>query len=122
MVKKSASSDDHEPQTTTATEVDGDRHIYARGEIDLSTAEAFRASLDESIAAGDGDVIVDLRDVAFMDSTGIAQLVGAAGQLRSGRRLVIRHAEGPVRKVIDVTGLSAVPEIVVDEDADEAEG
>jgi anti-sigma B factor antagonist len=47
------------------------------GEIDISSVEAFGAAVEEAGTNG-GDLCVDLRGTTFIDSTGIARLIGAA--------------------------------------------
>ena len=51
--------------------------VHVRGEIDLATAPALRACL----LALEGDVIVDLSEVDFLDSTGIGVLVAQRKRL-----------------------------------------
>jgi hypothetical protein len=41
------------------------------GEIDLATVDRIRRQLDQCVAAGHKRVVLDLRDVTFMDSTGL---------------------------------------------------
>ena len=60
------------------------------GEIDLTTIEKFRTAIREAEAEG-GDVVIDLRDATFIDSTGISALIGAAHHAagRSSRVTVV---------------------------------
>ena len=52
-------------------------HLTLIGELDLSCAERFKASLKESLAESPHDVVIDLRSVTFIDSTGLALLLKA---------------------------------------------
>ena len=71
--------------------------IVLKGEIDVATVPPARQAIIDRIAI-DADVIVDLRAVTFIDSTGLGMLVGglkrakaAGGQLRlviSGDRML----------------------------------
>jgi anti-anti-sigma factor len=84
------------------------RHQVTIGEIDSATVEAFGAELSTTAALAEpGDVVeLDLRSVTFMDSTGLSALLDARRDLaHDGHRLVIRHASGPVLRIISVTGL-----------------
>jgi anti-sigma B factor antagonist len=79
--------------------------VVVSGEIDLTTAP----QLEESIAQfPNGDVIVDLTAVDFMDSSGLQVLVIAHRRLaRRGSRLVIRNASPTITALMKVTGLDA---------------
>lgn len=64
------------------------------GEIDLLTAPVFNAQLAPLTDCTEPDVLVDLRQVTFIDGTGIAVLVIArnAAAARDGRlRLICTH-------------------------------
>ncbi|HVL80184.1 MAG TPA: STAS domain-containing protein [Actinomycetota bacterium] len=74
------------------------------GEIDMSTAEELGFALAE-VEADTRDLLLDLRGVTFMDSTGISAIVGVHQQFnREGRRLLVAPSE-PVQRVFEVTGL-----------------
>jgi len=51
--------------------------VHFPGEIDLTTVENFRTAIRAAEAEG-GDVVIDLREATFIDSTGISALIGAA--------------------------------------------
>ena len=81
--------------------------ITLSGEIDLASERRLRADL--SAAAGDPSraLILDLRGVTFIDSTGIAVLVHGDQQFRrQGRRLacVIRD-DGAAARLLRATGV-----------------
>jgi anti-sigma B factor antagonist len=74
------------------------------GELDLDGAPRLCAAIES--AALDEDVVVDLSRVAFCDSTGLKALLDASREVAvRGRRLVvIVPGDGPVRRVIEMTG------------------
>jgi len=81
--------------------------ITLRGEIDLASERRLRADL--SAAAGDASraVVLDMRGVTFLDSTGLAVLVHADQQFRrQGRSIacVIRD-DGAVGRLLRATGI-----------------
>jgi anti-sigma B factor antagonist len=80
--------------------------VVVSGEIDLTTAP----QLGESIAQfSNGDVIVDLTAVEFIDSSGLQVLVVAHRRLADrGSRLVIRGASPMAMTVMEITGLDEV--------------
>src|SRR5919205_2234267 len=88
-------------------EIDGRAHVTLRGELDLATAPELEQLLIERIDASQ-EVVVDLRGLEFMDSSGIRVLVAAHARAgRTGTRLVIVRPERghPVAKIIEVSGL-----------------
>ena len=86
--------------------------LRLRGEVDLSTAEAFAHALRERIDAG-GSVTVDLSEVTFMDSTGVKALIVATHQLVPGEELVLREPSPPLQRLFELTRLDHVPGIRV---------
>jgi anti-anti-sigma factor len=83
----------------------GDARIVVRGEIDLATAPALNAALEDAEAGDALRIVLDLSVVSFIDSAGIAALMRAdARSRRDGGRL--RLATSPaVDRVIDLCGL-----------------
>jgi anti-sigma B factor antagonist len=91
----------------SATERDGALHLSLRGELDLATAPELEELLDRRLVAGT-EVVIDLRGLEFMDSSGVRVLVaGHAQASRAGTRLVLVRPEpgSPVAKIIEVSGL-----------------
>jgi len=62
--------DDIDPSGTTT-------RVRWEGEIDIATVRDFEGALDAATTKG-GDVLIDLRDTTFIDSTGISVLAKAA--------------------------------------------
>jgi anti-sigma B factor antagonist len=97
---------------TIATARQGDVVIVTvAGEIDLVTAdrllEAVNVAFDE---AGDGPVIVDLQQVGFLGSSGLAALIDAqrrANRHREPLRIVVDHTH-PVIRPLQLSGLDNV--------------
>jgi anti-sigma B factor antagonist len=85
----------------------GDR-LHIEGQVDAATVEAFEARITEAI--GSGPVILDMTGVDFIDSSGLRVLLTASRLVRPGRRLRIVPSE-QVRRVFNVTGLDALPDI-----------
>ena len=82
---------------------DGTTVVVVSGEIDMATAPKLRAHL----VTAKGHVIVDLRAVSFLDSSGIAALVDARKRLTdAGGNLLLRKPEGIVRRALEIIGLA----------------
>ena len=81
--------------------------VCPAGELDLVTADSFRAALEGAVQVAGGGVQVDLALVTFVDSTALAVLVDVWRQARE-RQLgfcVARPAPN-VRRVLEITGLA----------------
>ena len=62
------------------------------------------------------DVIVDLRELTFADSSLMLDLAMVARRLRiAGRRLHLRNAQPQVWRVIEIVGVHRLPGVVADE-------
>jgi anti-sigma B factor antagonist len=88
--------------------VDEVRVIHAMGEIDVYTAPSLQAKLSEIIEGGH-DLVLDLTQVHFIDSTGLGVLVGSlqrAQNSSSGFRLVLDDPY--LLKIFHVTGFDGV--------------
>ena len=79
------------------------------GELDLATVDRFRREVQAALADAPEELVLDLRDVTFLDSSGIAVLASAlrAQQVRGGR-LVLAHPQGIVGRALDLVGLGAL--------------
>ena len=85
------------------------------GEIDLSTVEEAGAQLREAIASGDGTVAVDLREVSFLDSSGLRLLLQLNQELAdSDRRMIVVQGPRRVARVFELTGADSELDVVAD--------
>jgi anti-anti-sigma factor len=92
--------------------------VVVRGEIDMATADEFRAALDDAIDAS-GRVEVDLEATTFMDSSGLAVLLAAHRRLgRTPQAIVLRNASRPIRMVLRVSGVAALLDVQAAGDGD----
>ena len=83
--------------------------VVLTGEIDLSTARRVREALIAISNSGETNVVVDMTNVTFMDSTGLSALVGPLKRFRSmNGEIVLRSPSKGVRKVLEITGLTRV--------------
>ena len=70
-----------------------------RGELDIGSADDLSAALDKVVA--DQNVVVDLSEVDFMDSSGLAVLLRDAMRRRdAGGTLQIRRPSVPVQRLL----------------------
>ena len=91
---------------------------HVGGELDAHTAPRLRKVLHELTAQGHLDVVVDMRELSFVDSTGLGVLVGALKRQRvAGGTLRLAGLTDGVLKVFRITGLDTVFDVVPDPDA-----
>lgn len=89
--------------------------IALSGEMDITSVAIFRERLQELAGAEITTTALDLRNLEFLDSTGLRAIVEADQDLRlADRRLVIVRGRERVDRVFSVTGLSDRLEIVDD--------
>jgi len=91
-------------------QVDGSSYVISlSGEVDLYTAPEFKQQLLEVIGQGGSDVVVDLSDTTFIDSTTLGVLVGGVKRLRpSGGQLTLVCSDRNITKIFEITGLDKV--------------
>jgi len=82
--------------------------ISLRGEIDLANAQTFRSQLWQAMADdGAGKIVVDMSELEFIDSSGIAVVVEALNAENGAERLRFRPSRFPaVPRVLELTGLT----------------
>jgi anti-anti-sigma factor len=81
--------------------------VLVRGDVDIDTAPRLTDALDEAIRGTRGVFVLDLREVTFLDSSGINVLVRARALLgRAARELVVICPPGPARRTFELTGLA----------------
>ncbi|CAA9511136.1 MAG: hypothetical protein AVDCRST_MAG85-2350 [uncultured Solirubrobacteraceae bacterium] len=81
--------------------------IRLTGEVDLFTGSELSAVLDDLVSRGDvHTVVVDMREVTFLDSTGLRILLAA--HQAEGYDLAVVQGSRAVVKAFEVTGLDRV--------------
>ncbi|WP_225755043.1 STAS domain-containing protein [Actinotalea sp. Marseille-Q4924] len=95
---------------TVTSRANGDRTVVeVTGEIDVYTAPALREELSSLIDAESTNLVVDLTQVSFMDSTGLGVLVGALKKVRTlGGDLQLVISQEKILKVFRITALTQV--------------
>ncbi|HZI91444.1 MAG TPA: STAS domain-containing protein [Thermoleophilaceae bacterium] len=91
-------------------EIDDQTHVISLGgEIDLYTAPEFKERMVELIEAGKRNIVVDLSEATFIDSTTLGVLVGGVKRLRpSGGGLALVCTDQNISKIFEITGLDRV--------------
>jgi anti-sigma B factor antagonist len=96
--------------TINDRQVDGDTHVVAvTGEIDLFTAPEFKQRVSAPIDAGRSNIVVDLSETTFIDSSSLGVLIGAHRRLKlRGGTLVVVCDNESIVKTFRITGLDGV--------------
>jgi anti-sigma B factor antagonist len=93
--------------TLEPTEGVGPMVVTLSGELDLASAPAFAPALAD--AASSGDVVVDLANLTFIDSSGLWALIKAdAAAEAAGGTFTLRCPHGIVRRAMTYAGLDGL--------------
>ncbi|MCD6378037.1 MAG: STAS domain-containing protein [Planctomycetes bacterium] len=83
--------------------------ITAAGEIDLHQSNAFQQSLMEPLEQNPSRVVVDLSEVSYMDSSGVASLVKLLSRaMKQGIDVRLAGLNERVRSIFEITRLDTV--------------
>lgn len=84
--------------------------VRVHGEIDLSNAHEVSSAIGLVMGQEARRLVVDLSDITYLDSAGVALLLRLAERLRARRRElhVVVPPGSPVRRVLHFTGLPRV--------------
>jgi anti-anti-sigma factor len=111
---------EHEPEEAplrvSVTRADGRMTVKVAGELDLATVGA----LHDALAAVEDDeatLVLDLRELDFLDSIGIGELLAAHRRARTaGRHLILlKSPSTPIAQVLATTGVEGEVEVVTSE-------
>lgn len=87
----------------------GEAVVFVAGELDMNSSDELRKVLMDGIDQGLDRLTVDLEDLQFIDSSGIATLVESLQKMReSGGTFVLRNLNDSVRSVFEIANLLEV--------------
>lgn len=94
----------------TCENIDGCRVAQVSGSIDA--AHAVRLQEAEYLASPDEDVVLDVSEVDFLDSTGLGALVAVVRAFSNNEKRLILTSPPPIMlRTLELTGVSRVMEI-----------
>jgi anti-sigma B factor antagonist len=86
--------------------------VGLHGEVDVLTVDQVRVALTEALAAQPQDIVVDLSELSFIDSTGLGALVFGFQRARdAGVRFRLARPSTDVRQILVLSGLLEVVEL-----------
>lgn len=78
--------------------------VALSGELDLASVDVLEREVRRLRLAGSNHVVVDLRDVEFMDSTGLRLLISLRNTAkREGHGMVVVPGSHQVQRIFDLT-------------------
>jgi anti-sigma B factor antagonist len=111
MKKKNASPSAPKPQR------DRSNVLPLKGEIDLHVSPVVTASLIAMIEKQPERVVIDLSDVTYIDSAGLAALIQAMQKVEAyGGKFLLAGLQETVRSIFEISRLDQVFEIFPDTD------
>ena len=98
--------------TWETTEVGDALHVTLAGELDISTVERLEAELMDLEQPRPPLLVLDLRGVGFIDSTGLSLLLNAdARARRQRRRVTIVSGTGSARRIMRTVALDQILDV-----------
>jgi anti-sigma B factor antagonist len=86
---------------------DGATVLTLSGELDLAASPMLEQKLEHALGQPPALVIVDLRQLEFIDSTGLSVLVRARQRAQEqSRRFVLAGAGAQVQRLLSLTGIA----------------
>jgi anti-sigma B factor antagonist len=94
------------PLNLVADQLGDDLVLTLHGELDLSGRNAFEQLLDDAAGRGIQNLFIDLRELTFIDSTGISLLLKAmkVGE-EQGFSVAFIAGDGQVHELLEETGV-----------------
>ncbi len=86
---------------------DGQILVYVGGELDLEVASQMRAAVEPLLGRVDQRLVINLHDLAYIDSTGIGILISIL-KARHERQAPfdVEQVPGHIRKLFDMAGIT----------------
>jgi len=98
--------------STFAVQADPGGVLWLAGEFDLAGIDEFQAAVDAVLDA-QGELVLDLSELTFLDSTGIRAFLIVANTVEGG--VVLRKPTPSVRRVLDLVGIEGRRGIRIDD-------
>lgn len=95
--------------------------IEPEGTLDGTQTHAFREQVDSALQKGTKVLLIDLKDVTFVDSSGLGVLVACLKNARSAScKMYICSINDQIRMLFELTSMDRVFEVFADRAAFEA--
>jgi anti-sigma B factor antagonist len=85
---------------------DGAVRVCPHGELDISTVPELEQHLRDALAGGARRIVIDLRGLEFMDSTGLTLVTRYNNESRrDGFEFMLVRGDARIQRLFDLTGL-----------------
>jgi anti-sigma B factor antagonist len=89
-------------------ERDGTTRLRPRGELDMGSVPILEEKLRQALDGGGKRLVIDLRELDFMDSTGLTLLTRwSRGADRDGYALALVRGDERVHRLFEITGMAS---------------
>ncbi|MCL2492478.1 MAG: STAS domain-containing protein [Clostridiales bacterium] len=79
--------------------------ISLAGEVDIATAPSVRERLSAALAEKKQNILIDLTDLDYIDSTGLGVIISVYGGIRAdGLSVKLKNPKAGVRKLLSISG------------------
>src|SRR5438270_12568428 len=81
--------------------------LAVSGELDLASAPELRRRVDAALHDGADGIVIDLEAVQHLDSSGLAELIGAHQRATErDSKVVLVLSSQPIRRTLEIRGLA----------------
>ena len=93
-------------------EIAGDHvKVVLSGEVDIYTSQELKENLYRVVESNKKDVIIDCKELNYIDSTGLGIFVGALKKQSSMKKIKIINLKDNIKKLFIITGLDKIFEV-----------
>ena len=86
------------------------------GDVDINTAPHIKKAFDKMLLAKKEKIVINFKDVNYIDSSGLATLVEMLKNMRGyGGKLKLSNLSSKIKSLFEITRLEKLFEIMVDE-------
>ncbi len=86
--------------------------ILLKGDLDINTVKEFQEKTLKEYADKDMDIVFDLKDLDYIDSTGLGAIITVFKEVQNkGKKLKIVNAKKNIKKLFLITELDSLFEI-----------
>lgn len=83
--------------------------LTAKGEVDISTAPKLREYLDGAYQEIKADILLNLDELTYIDSTGLGVIIGAFGRMQeTDNRILLINPRENIKKLLSITSLDRI--------------
>ncbi|MDO5297432.1 MAG: STAS domain-containing protein [bacterium] len=83
--------------------------IEVQGELDVYTSPKLKEAIAEVVDSAKTDLVIDLNNVRYIDSTGLGVLIGTLKKIReNGSQMLLVCNVSQILSVFSITGLSKI--------------